>query len=321
MKRVKIRLFWGLISLLIFMTSQTGCTANNKVPEAIPKTVVDSSVSASSNTVVNEDQKLEDEKLVSSNPIILPSISATEKTEEKGKENHPEVTEDTSKSDTNDTLNVLKDKIICIDPGHGNPNHSIKNEPIAPSSDIMKPATVYGTVGITTKIPEYKLTMAVSLKLRDKLIKAGAKVLMTRDSNDADLGNIERADIANKGFADLSIRIHADGIDDSSVTGISVLTPGNQYIKDKELISNSETAAKLVLGSLIKRTHAQSRGVVERNDLTGFNWSQKPVILIEMGFMTNPAEDKLLNTNEYQYEIVDGIVDGVTSYFATLESQ
>lgn len=322
MKRIKIGQCWGLICIILLMTSQTGCTASNSGPEAITKTVVDSNLSADSNAVVSQAKKPEEKKVVSSNNSMSSSASipvTTEMTE--GKENYSKVSEETSNSDTRDILCVLKDRIVCIDPGHGNPNHSIKNEPLAPSSNIMKPATVYGTEGIFTKIPEYKLTLAVSLKLRDKLIKAGAKVLMTRDSNDVDLGNIERAEIGNKGSADLSIRIHADGSADSSVSGISLLIPSNQYIKDKKLLSNSGTAAKLVLGSLITKTHAKSRGVVERNDLTGFNWSKVPVILIEMGFMTNPSEDKTLNTSEYQDEIVDGIVDGVSSYFSTLASQ
>ena len=289
MTRVRIMWFWGLIGLMILITFQTGCTANNKVTEAIPKTVSDSNAGAASNTVGSD---------------------------------YPAVKEETTtKSDNKDILNVLKYKIICIDPGHGNPNHAIEYEPIAPSSNIMKPATAYGTTGITTKIPEYRLTMAVSLKLKDELLKTGAKVLMTRDNNNMDLGNIERAEIANNGSADLAIRIHADGIDDYSVTGISVLVPGSRYIEDAKLISNSRNAANLVLESLIKRTHAKSRGVAARDDLTGFNWSKVPVILIEMGFMTNPDEDKTLNTDHYQNEIVDGIVDGISLYFTTLESQ
>lgn len=296
------------------MISQTGCSADNKEPVTIPKTAVD--VNSASNPVASELQKSEDKNVVSIDPTI-----ETEKSAEKGKDIHLKVDKETSNSDNKDNRSVLIDKIICIDAGHGNPNHSINNEPIAPLSNILKPATAYGTVGITTKIPEYKLTMAVSLKLRDELLKAGAKVLMTRNSNDTDLGNIERAEIANKGSAELAIRIHADGIENSSVTGISVLTPGNKYIEDKKLLSSSQTAAKLVLDSLIKRTHAKSRGVVERSDLTGFNWSKVPVILIEMGFMTNPAEDKKLNTDDYQFEIVDGIVDGAAGYFTTLESQ
>lgn len=210
---------------------------------------------------------------------------------------------------------MLNGKIICVDPGHGNPNHPVKNEPIAPSSNVLKPATAYGTTGVVTKIPEYKLTLAVSLKIRDKLIENGAKVFMTRDTNDVDLGNIERSEIANKIPADISIRIHADGFDNSSVSGISVLYPGSQYINDTQLLNKSKVAAQLTLNEIINATHGKSRGIVERNDLTGFNWTKVPVILVEMGFMTNPEEDQRLNTDEYQGKIAEGIVNGLIKYF------
>lgn len=213
------------------------------------------------------------------------------------------------------TNKLLDGKTICIDAGHGNPNHAVKNEPIAPSSGELKPATAYGTTGISTKIPEYELTLAVSLKIRDELLKQGARVIMTRESNDVDLGNIERAEIANREAADIAVRIHADGVENTSVTGISVLFPGNQYIKESELLAKSKTAAKSVLDGLISSTGGKSRGIVERNDLTGFNWTKVPVILVEMGFMTNPQEDALLNTDEYQNRIVEGIVNGLINYF------
>jgi N-acetylmuramoyl-L-alanine amidase len=51
--------------------------------------------------------------------------------------------------------------------------------------------------------------------------------------------------------------------------------------------------------------------------LTGFNWSKIPVILLEMGYMTNVQEDKLLNSDDYQNKIVLGIVDGVTKYYSS----
>lgn len=211
--------------------------------------------------------------------------------------------------------NVFKGKVICIDAGHGNPNHSVRYEKIAPASEILKPATAYGTVGISTKIPEYKLTMAVCLKIRDKMKLLGAEVIMTRESNETDLGNIDRAEVANKNSADISLRIHADGSEDSSVTGISVLYPGNKYIADEELIKKSKLAANFVLTGLVENTNGRSRGIVERNDLTGFNWSKVPVILVEMGFMTNPAEDQALNTDDYQNKIADGIIKGLNDYF------
>lgn len=213
---------------------------------------------------------------------------------------------------------LLEGKVISIDPGHGNPNHPILNEPIAPSSDILKPATAYGTTGISTKTPEYKLTMAVSMKIRDILIRKGATVVMTRESNDVDLGNIERAKVANKIEANVSIKIHADGFDNSSVAGISVLYPGKSYISNVEIVRKSKVAAQFTLDELVKSTNGKSRGILERDDLTGFNWSTVPVILVEMGFMTNPLEDEKLNSEEYQNKIADGIVSGLIRYFDSL---
>lgn len=223
----------------------------------------------------------------------------------------PEIKPDSSKGGN---VKLLEGKIICIDPGHGNPDHPVQNEPIAPNSDILKPATAAGTAGVSTKVPEYKLTMAVSLKIRDKLLEKGAKVVMTRENNDVDLGNIERSEIANRIPADISVRIHADGYDDPSVYGISVLYPGGMYISNAELLRKSKLAAQVTLEELVKSTGGRSRGVVERNDLTGFNWSKVPVILVEMGFMTNPAEDERMNTDEYREKIAAGIVNGIVRY-------
>lgn len=223
-----------------------------------------------------------------------------------------EIKQDSSKGGN---VKLLEGKIICIDPGHGNPNHPVVNEPIVPNSDILKPATATGTAGVSTKIPEYKLTMSVSDKIRDKLTEKGARVVMTRENNDSDPGNIERSEIANRIPADISVRIHADGYDDSSVSGISVLYPGGMYISDGDLLKKSKQAAQVTLEELIKSTNGKSRGIVERNDLTGFNWSKVPVILVEMGFMTNPAEDERLSTDEYQEKVADGIVNGLVRYF------
>lgn len=54
-----------------------------------------------------------------------------------------------------------------------------------------------------------------------------------------------------------------------------------------------------------------NRGVIERNDLTGFNWSKVPVVLVEMGFMSNPEEDRLLSDDNYQNKLAEGLCKGI----------
>ncbi|MDP4183417.1 MAG: N-acetylmuramoyl-L-alanine amidase [Bacillota bacterium] len=209
---------------------------------------------------------------------------------------------------------VLEGLIICIDPGHQQ-KENLKTEKIAPGSKESKEKNTSGTSGVYTKVPEYALNLDVSMILKDELEKEGAKVVMTRTTNNVDLSNIERAQMANSSKARLVIRIHADGSESKNVSGISVLIPGNKYIKDNTILTQSRKAGEAILNSLIKSTSAKSRGVIARNDLTGFNWSKVPVVLIEMGFMTNPYEDTELNTDKYRRKIVTGIIDGLKVYF------
>jgi N-acetylmuramoyl-L-alanine amidase len=214
----------------------------------------------------------------------------------------------------------LYNKIICIDPGHGNPDKATGNEQIAPNSDKIQFGGAYGTQGVVTKTPEYALNMIVSLKLKKALEAEGSIVVMTRMSDEENLSNIERAKIGNDANSDLVIRIHADGNDNKDVRGLSVLYPGDEFIKDEDLLIKSKNAAQFTHDAIVETTGANPRGIIKRNDLIGFNWTTRPVILIEMGFMSNPEEDKLLNDSAYQDKIVQGIVNGLNNYFDSINT-
>lgn len=203
--------------------------------------------------------------------------------------------------------------VVCIDPGHQLKGSS-GTEPVAPGSDVRKAKVSSGTSGTTTGIPEYKLTLALGLMLRERLESAGVTVVMTRTVDEVDISNIERAEVANEAGADLFVRIHADGSTDAAVAGISMLVPGDEYLSDADMLAQSASAGRVVLESTTAATGAKNRGVVERDDMSGFNWSKVPAILIEVGFMTNPDEDGKLATDDYRSLIADGMCEGILAW-------
>ena len=205
----------------------------------------------------------------------------------------------------------LSGRIICIDAGHGLSSDT-SMEPIAPGSSETKRAFVSGTSGKNQT--EEQLNLRLALKLESLLITYGAQVHMTRTNHEATLSNIGRAEFANNLNADISVKIHADG-GNASATGVSMLVPSNKNLNNPELCIISKQAGELILNSVIEETGAKNRGIVERSDMTGFNWSKVPVILIETGFMTNPQEDALLETDEYCNKIITGIANGLIAFF------
>mgnify|MGYP003288878552 CR=1 FL=1 len=205
-------------------------------------------------------------------------------------------------------------EIIAIDPGHqGKGNY--EKEPVGPGATEQKTKVSSGTQGVSTKVPEHVFTLELSLKLREALTELGYEVVMTRETADVNISNIERAEIANAAGADIYIRIHADGDDSEAANGISVLYPSENNPYVAELSQDSKRLAQAVLDELCEATGAKKRGIVKRDDLSGTNWAQMPVILIEAGFMTNKAEDERLQDPAYQAKLIQGIVKGIEEYF------
>lgn len=212
------------------------------------------------------------------------------------------------------TVAVENRKVIAIDPGH-QAKGNFDKEPVGPGASELKTKVSSGTQGVSTKVPEHVFTLELSLQLRDELTDMGYEVVMTRETADVNISNVERADIANTAGADIYIRIHADGADNEAAKGISVLYPSENNPYVAELSRDSKRLAQAVLDEMCEATGAKKRGIIKRDDLSGTNWSQMPVILIEAGFMTNEEEDRKLQDPEYQAKLVQGIVKGIEEYF------
>ena len=184
--------------------------------------------------------------------------------------------------------------VVVIDPGH-DARANLATEPIGPGSTTRKIKDGGGTHGVVTGIREPELTLDVSLRLRRLLRAAGVRVVMTRTSTSgASMGNIARARIANASGAALFLRVHADGASSASARGSHTLTPALRRGWTDDVYRSSRRAATLVQAELVRALGFPDRGIQERSDFTGFNWADVPVILVEMGFMTNPSEDRAL---------------------------
>ena len=164
---------------------------------------------------------------------------------------------------------------------------------------------------------EYVLNLLVALRLKIELEALGAEVIMTRETNDINLSNAERAQMMNNADADCWIRIHANGSEDEEEYGMFILIPddGTMAASDTRVYDRNQKLANAMLDALIQSTGAKSLGIIKRSDLTGFNWSEVPVCLLEMGHMTNENEDMLLVTKAYQEKIVTGVINGLMEYF------
>lgn len=204
--------------------------------------------------------------------------------------------------------------IIGIDPGHQLHGNS-DTEPVGPGSSEKKAKVSGGATGVSTKVEEYKLNMKIARKVKKELKKRGYQVVMTRTKNDVDISNKERAELLNKSGADICVRLHADSSDDASVAGASILYPSkeNKYVGN--LSAKSLKLSKAIINSYCSATGIKNRGCVERDDLTGTNWSKIPVALLEMGFMSNPTQDKKMQKKKFQKKMVQGICDGIDAYY------
>ncbi len=207
-------------------------------------------------------------------------------------------------------------KLICIDPGHQDHGMS-ETEPNGPGSSVMKAKLTTGTDGAVSGKSEYEVNLEVSLLLRDELIRRGYNVLMTRETNAVNISNVERAVMANEAHADAFIRIHCNSSDDSSVKGVLCYepSPSNPYLSPA-VIEGSHRLAAVLLEKQVAATGQESRGLLEGDDMTGINWAQMPVTIVEMGFMSNPEEDMFMADPAGQVKIVQGLADGVDAFFA-----
>jgi N-acetylmuramoyl-L-alanine amidase len=200
----------------------------------------------------------------------------------------------------------LAGKVIGIDPGHNGRNqadpaylnHLIWNGRERETCDTTGTETDSGYT-------EAAFNFRTAAYLRADLRRAGARVVMTRDSNDG-VGPCvtSRASILNRAHPDVAIDIHADG-GPAWGRGFTVLEPvadgpNDKIVRSSARLGTDARAALLQYTPMPQSDYYGHNGVIFRDDLAGLNLATEPKILIECGNMRNSADARLLTATRFQ---------------------
>lgn len=181
--------------------------------------------------------------------------------------------------------NKLTDKLIVIDAGHG-------------GKDPGAISKIDGT-------KEKDIALSVAIKLKKSLESFGYRVYLTRDYDNY-VGLYDRATIANDLKADVFLSLHLNSAPMTSAKGVEML-----YVADGR---DSKRLASDLLESLVSKSGAKNRGIIERPNLVVIRETLMPAVLAEIGFLSNPEEINQLNDANYIQIIVQGLVEGLLKY-------
>ncbi|WP_082614786.1 N-acetylmuramoyl-L-alanine amidase family protein [Paenibacillus sp. Soil787] len=304
--------FMSVVVWMVFVVVAAGCTQQVlDRPAILQESPI---VNKETPRVNNETPRVNNESPVVTSSVTMQAVAESSTAEKPLQKPAADATKPRTEPAASKTAATPhQGKLVMLDPGHQRYGNNAP-ESVGPDTRETKPKVSSGTVGVRTKKPEYILNLEVSLLIKDELVRRGIEVAMTRESHEVDISNKQRADMANEAGAALAVRIHADGDSSPKTKGFSVLYPSASSAAVKPIASESHEAAGFILEHLKAATDTAGRGLSARSDLSGFNWSKVPVVLVELGFMTNPEEDELMSEASYQKKLAQGIADGIEQF-------
>lgn len=219
----------------------------------------------------------------------------------------------------------LAGKTIVIDPGHqlGNSRHLGEVDRLVDAGGFEKPCNSTGT-STDAGFPEATFTWDVAVDLRSLLRSEGAKVVMTRSSNSYEAWGPcvdARGRLGNQVHADAAISIHGDGAD-AAYRGFFVIRPRLLPGWTDDIFESSHRLAGLVHAALVHAGAAVANdyggtGYSTRTDLGTLNWSNVPIVMVELGNMRNAIDAAHMTSEAYRNDVyARGLARGVTAFLA-----
>ncbi|WP_141532086.1 N-acetylmuramoyl-L-alanine amidase [Bacillus cereus] len=313
MKYIKVMSMIAFIGIYMGGCSQE--QPKKETTSSIKETSEDKKEDAPVEKQQEEQEKKEEPQAIQTNEQVEPKqeeAAAEEKKEETTPVQPPE-----QSAQNNEQKIESKEKqekfLVVIDPGHQQ-KANLNLEPIGPGATTQKYKVTDGTTGVVTKKREAVLVLEMAFILKEKLEAKGMQVLMTRTSQDVDISNKERATFANDHKANLFLRLHADGSENPNQSGFAVLTPAEGSPYTKEIYAESLQISQTIVNKMRENHQVKVNGIKYRDDLSGFNWAKVPGVLLELGFMSNPEEDKKLSDPQYVNSLLQSVTDSVDEY-------
>jgi N-acetylmuramoyl-L-alanine amidase len=210
---------------------------------------------------------------------------------------------------------------VHVDAGHNGANgaHPAQINRLVPAGrgGFRKACDTTGTQTDDGRLTEARFTLDVAQRLQRRLQAQGARVVMTRSTNDG-VGPCvdERAAIGNRAHADVALSIHADG-GPASGRGFHVIAPRARRAVAPAIVAPSLRFARALRARLdtigLPRSSyiGGGTGLVTRDDLGGLNLSRVPKAFVELGNMRNAGEARLLERPAHRDRIARALAGAI----------
>jgi N-acetylmuramoyl-L-alanine amidase len=217
----------------------------------------------------------------------------------------------------------LTGRVVAIDPGHqlGNARHSSEINRLVDAGGFRKPCNTTGTA-TNAGYPESAFAMSTANYLKARLQALGAKVYLTRTTESYDLWGPcvdVRGRFGAKVHADLMVSIHGDGAA-SQYRGFFVIRPALRSGWTDDIYARSNTLGQYVRAGLDGAGLARANdyggdGLDTRSDLGTLNWSNVPIVMVEMGNMRNAGDAARMSSSSARNNLyAAGLASGIRRY-------